>query len=164
MQLGGTIAIYPKLGSLKTKLGSTKNYFSVFHIYTYRKWVCSGKCLIICGAVCLHTPHLPPFLGQRAPWRWLFPIIMVGFQVNLAPAEFQFNYSAKMSPVIPLFSLFWLFLLELGMILSKNPQPRYDSLCKCSSPALNGIQPHVWQIACIINDKWLTKLYLDGNM
>lgn len=144
MQLGDTRVVYLKLASLKTKFGVLKfiSQYSIFmHIGTESTLARASSS----AAVCLHTPYCLSFPEQRVPLRQLFPIIMVGFEVWFQERRAFSHYS--------------LILLVLGMVLSENPQPCFDSLCKCSSPARHGIPPYVWQIACVINDEWLTVIY-----
>lgn len=88
------MAIYLKLASLKTKLGVPK-IISQYSIFMHIETECTLASVCSFVAICLPTPHLLPFLGQRVPPRQLFPIIIVGFQVSLP--------SAKISPVIPTF-------------------------------------------------------------
>ena len=144
MQLGDARAIYLKLASLKTKLGVLK-FISQYSIFMHIGTECTLARACSFAAFCLHTPYCPSFPEQRVPLRQLFPRIMVGFEV----------WFQERRALLFLLSI----LLVLGMGLSENPQPCFDSLCKYSSPARHGICPYVWQIACEINDEWLTVIY-----
>lgn len=95
MHLEGIMAIYLKQASLKTKLGVPK-IISQYSIFMHIETECTLASVCSFVAICLPTPHLSPFLGQRVPPRQLFSIIIVGFQVSLP--------SAEISPVIPTFT------------------------------------------------------------
>lgn len=69
-------------------------------MFMFKETKCTPARVCFSVAVFRHTSRLFPILGQRV--RQLFPIIIVGFQINLA--------SAKRSLVIPIL-LLWLVLL-----------------------------------------------------